>query len=87
MAVCVSCGKGSVTGRTFVRRGQAKKKGGVGRRIVRSNLRAFRPNLQRVKILLNGGVRRLQVCTACLRSGRVTKAPQRPALLPKPTTV
>jgi large subunit ribosomal protein L28 len=87
MAVCVSCGKGSVVGRTFVRRGQAKKKAGVGRRIVRSNLRVFLPNLQRVKILLNGTVRRLQVCTACLRAGRVTKAPQRPALLPKPTTV
>ena len=86
MSVCVSCGKGPVVGRTFIRRGQAKKKGGVGRRIVRSNKRIFLPNLQRVKILLNGTVKRLKVCTACLKAGRVTKAPQRRALLLQTTT-
>ena len=85
MSVCVICGKGPVSGRTFIRRGQAKKKGGVGRRIVRSNKRVFLPNLQRVKILLHGTVKRLAVCTACLRTGRVTKAPQRQALA-LPTT-
>ena len=36
--------------------------------------RRFEPNLQRVRALVNGGVRRLRVCTRCLRSGLVNKA-------------
>ena len=80
MKICVICGKGVVAGRTFTRKGQAKTKGGVGRRVVRSNKRRFLPNLQRVKILLNGTVRRLKVCTSCIKEARVTKAPQRRGL-------
>jgi large subunit ribosomal protein L28 len=36
--------------------------------------RRFEPNLQRVRAMVNGGIRRLRVCTRCLRSGRVVKA-------------
>jgi large subunit ribosomal protein L28 len=36
--------------------------------------RRFEPNLQRVRAMVNGGVRRLRVCTRCLRSGKVIKA-------------
>jgi large subunit ribosomal protein L28 len=36
--------------------------------------RVWRPNLQRVRAAVNGGVRRLLVCTRCLRSGKVAKA-------------
>lgn len=72
--VCAICGKGPVAGRTYTRRGMAKKKGGVGRRIVRKNIRRFLPNLQRVRVRLNGTVRRLKVCTECLKNGRVLKA-------------
>jgi large subunit ribosomal protein L28 len=36
--------------------------------------RRFEPNLQPVKALVNGTVRRIRVCTRCLRSGKVTKA-------------
>ena len=75
MAVCVICGKGPVAGRTYSRRGQLKKKGGVGRRTTRKNLRWFLPNVQRVKALINGTVRHVRVCTACLKDGRVLKAP------------
>ena len=32
-----------------------------------------RPNLQRVRALVEGQVRRIRVCTACIRSGRVVK--------------
>jgi large subunit ribosomal protein L28 len=37
--------------------------------------RRFEPNLQRVRILVNGAARRVQVCTRCLKSGKVEKAP------------
>jgi len=74
---CAICGKGPVAGRTYSRRGMLKKKGGVGRRTVRKNKRMFLPNLQRVRVLYHGSVTHLRVCTDCIKSGRITKAPQR----------
>lgn len=72
--VCQICGKGPVAGRTIKRRGLAKKHGGVGRKITGRSIRRFLPNLQRVKAIVDGTVRTLRVCTACIRSGKVTKA-------------
>ena len=72
--VCDICGKGPVAGRTYSHRGMAKKKGGVGRRTTRKNIRRFLVNLQRVKALWGGTVTHLQVCMTCLKSGRVQKA-------------
>ena len=49
----------------------------VGRVISHSNnvrARRFEPNLQRVRAVVNGGVRRLRVCTVCIKSKRVVKA-------------
>jgi len=39
--------------------------------------RTWEPNLQSVRALIDGRVRRVSVCTRCLRSGRVVKAPAR----------
>ncbi len=36
--------------------------------------RRFLANIQRVKAVINGGVKRIRVCTRCLRSNRVVKA-------------
>ena len=36
--------------------------------------RRFNPNLQQMRILLNGSPTRAYVCTRCLKSGKVTKA-------------
>ena len=38
--------------------------------------RRFEPNLQRVRVLINGVVRRTYVCTRCLKSDKVEKAPR-----------
>ena len=35
--------------------------------------RRWNPNLQRVRAVVNGSVRRIRVCTQCLKSGRVEK--------------
>jgi len=35
--------------------------------------RRFEPNLQRVRVLINGGIRRIRVCTRCIRSNKITK--------------
>jgi large subunit ribosomal protein L28 len=48
--------------------------------------RRFNPNLQSVRALVNGSVKRLKVCTRCIKSGKVVKAPPRkiPATAQKP---
>lgn len=51
----------------------------VGYNVSHANNRTKRrwlPNLQRVRILdRDGVVRRVRVCTSCIRSGRIRKAP------------
>ncbi len=71
---CEICGKGPVFGSTITRRGVAKKAEGVGIRIVRSRPRRFFPNLQKVRAIVHGAVRRLRVCTRCIKAGKVQKA-------------
>ncbi len=36
--------------------------------------RRFNPNLQRVRTVKDGEVKRMMVCTQCIKSGRVVKA-------------
>lgn len=84
MRVCAMCGKRPVVGSRVTHRGMLKVKGGVGRRTVRVNLRRFLPNLQTATLVLNGAIRRVKVCVACLKSDRAIKAPLRPSRRPAP---
>jgi large subunit ribosomal protein L28 len=59
--VCEVCGKSPVVGRNVSHAHNV-------------TARRFEPNLQKVRALVNGGVRRLRVCTRCLRSNKVTQA-------------
>ena len=34
----------------------------------------WKPNVKKVKAIVNGSPRRINVCTRCLRSGKVTRA-------------
>mgnify|MGYP003412341818 FL=1 len=36
--------------------------------------RRWNPNIQRVRASVNGGTRRVNVCTGCLKAGKVQKA-------------
>ena len=36
--------------------------------------RRFDPNLQRIRMIVDGSAKRAYVCTRCLKSGKVTKA-------------
>ena len=40
----------------------------------RKTTRTWAPNVQRVRVLVNGQAKRLNVCTRCLRSGNVQRA-------------
>jgi large subunit ribosomal protein L28 len=37
--------------------------------------RRFNPNLQRVRNVSKGRVKKMMVCTSCIKSGNVVKAP------------
>ena len=56
----------------------AKKKGGVGKKITGIAKRRFFPNLQRVRLLVDGARLTLRVCSKCLKAGKAQKAPLRP---------
>ena len=36
--------------------------------------RRWLPNLQKVRAVVDGGVKRIKVCTRCIRSGKIQKA-------------
>lgn len=81
MRRCEVCGKGALTGNSIARRGMAKKKGGVGKKITGITRRKFYPNLQTVKAEFpNGTVRRIRACVSCLQAGKVKKAAPRKLL-------
>jgi large subunit ribosomal protein L28 len=72
--ICAICGKKAQAGRSITRRGMAKKKGGVGRKITGVTKRFFLPNLQKVKTVIKGTPQRILVCTRCLKAEKVKKA-------------
>ena len=71
--VCQFCGKGTQVGRSIARRGLAKSKGGVGRKTTGITKRTFKPNIQSVRAVVDGETKRVKVCAACIRSGKITK--------------
>ena len=74
MRACIICDKSATSGRKYKRRGMEKKKGGAGSKVVGKSFRVVMPNLQRIKILLNGNVQRSLVCTSCISANKVTRA-------------
>lgn len=71
---CALCGKGALKGKTVTRKGQYKAKGGTGSKISRWTMRKFLPNLQKMRILINGRARRVYVCAKCIKKGELKKA-------------
>ena len=75
--VCYFTGKKPKTGKKIARRGIAKKSGGIGLKTTGITTRRFLPNLQTVKIIENGTVKKVRVAASYIQSGKVTKAPKR----------
>ncbi len=59
--VCALCAKGPVTGNNVSHANNRSK-------------RRWYPNLQTVRVLVEGAPKRIRVCTQCLKSNRVKKA-------------
>ncbi|GAK49158.1 50S ribosomal protein L28 [Candidatus Moduliflexus flocculans] len=63
---CDICGKGPIVGNEVSHANNKTK-------------RRWYPNLQQVRAVVNGAVKRMKVCTRCLRSGKVQKPAQKSA--------
>ncbi len=61
MAVCNVCGKKRVVGNNVSHANNKTK-------------RVIMPNIQRIRIVTDSGIKRTHVCTRCIRSGKVIKA-------------
>ena len=59
--VCDICGKGPATGNNVSHAHNRTR-------------RRWLPNLQNIRVLINGVAKRVKVCTNCIRSGKVQKA-------------
>ena len=75
--VCDICGKAGRKGNAITRRGLPKSKGGIGLHTTGITRRRLLPNLQKIRVVLNGGVVSRKVCAGCIRSGKVVKAGKR----------
>ena len=59
--ICAICGKKPLVGNNVSHAHNVTK-------------RRFNPNLQNVRTVYKGGVKKMMVCTSCIKSGRVVKA-------------
>ena len=75
--VCLFTGKRTVAGRSIARRGKAKYLGGVGRNVTGMTKRKFKPNVQKVRAVIDGEVCRIRVSAKAIRMGMVVKPPKR----------
>jgi len=75
--VCAITGKKTSFGNQITHRGKAKYLGGVGTKVTGITARKFRPNIQKVRALVNGRVVRIKVSTKAIRNGAITKPPKR----------
>ncbi len=75
--VCPFTGKKTRSGRKYAHRGKAKHLGGVGIKTTGKTKRKFKANIQRVRAVINGGVRRINVSAKAIRMGLIVKPPKR----------
>jgi len=71
--VCYFTGKKTSFGHKVTHRGKAKYLGGVGTKITGISSRKFKPNIQRVRAVVNGRIVRIKVSAKAIRMGLVSK--------------
>ncbi len=59
--VCDICGKKPMTGHNISHSHKTTN-------------RRWLPNLQKIKVKVDGGTKTMRVCTSCIRSGKIEKA-------------
>ncbi|MFP4053124.1 MAG: 50S ribosomal protein L28 [Phycisphaerae bacterium] len=74
---CPYTGKRTHSGRKYSRRGKAKYLGGVGIKTTSKTKRTFKPNIQRVRTVVDGKIVKMNVSTKAIRDGLITKPTKR----------
>jgi large subunit ribosomal protein L28 len=75
--VCHFTGKKTTFGNQVTHRGKAKYLGGVGTKVTGVTARKFKPNIQKVRAVINGKIVRIKVSAKAIRMGLVTKPVRR----------
>ncbi|MDD5133785.1 MAG: 50S ribosomal protein L28 [Phycisphaerae bacterium] len=75
--VCHFLGKKTVSGRTIARRGKAKYLGGVGIKTTGITKRKFKPNIQKVRAVIDGKICKIKVSTKAIKMGLIQKPMKR----------
>ena len=75
--VCHFTGKKTMFGRKKTTRGKAKYLGGVGTKITGISHRKFKPNIQTVRAVIDGQVKRIKVSAKAIKNGMIVKPVKR----------
>ena len=75
--VCHYLGTRTTSGNRKRYRGRPKYLGGVGIKITSKTKRTFKPNLQKVRAMVDGAPKRIRVSTKAIRMGMVVKPARR----------
>lgn len=71
--VCQFTGRKTRAGRSMARRGKAKYLGGVGIKTTGVTNRKFKPNIQRVRAVIDGAIVRVRASAKAIKMGFVVK--------------
>jgi large subunit ribosomal protein L28 len=75
--VCYFTGKKTTFGNQITHRGKAKYLGGVGTKITGITARTFKPNIQKVRAVIDGQIVRVKVSAKAIKSGVIVKPVRR----------
>jgi large subunit ribosomal protein L28 len=84
--VCYFTGKKTTFGNQITHRGKAKYLGGVGTKITGITARTFKPNIQKVRAVIDGQVVRVKVSAKAIKQGLIVKPVRRKWTKPAETT-
>lgn len=83
--VCHFTGKKTTFGNQITHRGKAKYLGGVGTKVTGITARKFKPNIQKVRAVIDGRIVRVKVSTKAMRNGVIVKPVRRTWKKPEAT--
>lgn len=75
--VCHFTGRKTSAGQTISRRGKAKYLGGVGKKVTGVTKRKFKPNIQKVRAVVDGTICKIRVSAKAIKMGLVQKPMKR----------
>ena len=75
--VCYFTGKKTSSGNQKTHRGKAKYLGGVGTKVTGITARKFRPNIQKVRAVIDGQIVRVKVSAKAIKNGMIVKPVKR----------